>query len=434
MSDAPAKTGLRNYICVTAAYWADTLTDGALRMLVLFYFYDKGYSALAVASLFLFYEVFGIITNLFGGWLGARLGLKTTLFMGLATQLAAISILAFAPVAWLTVTWVMISQAFSGIAKDLTKMSSKSAVKVVAGDSQSRLYKWVAILTGSKNVLKGVGFFLGGLLLSVAGFQPSLFILGGLVLTALIGAAIFMRGGLGTANSKAKFTHLFSASRAINLLAAARIFLFGARDVWFVVALPVFLSSALGWKFWQTGGFMACWIIGYGLVQAATPALLRSKQDGHAPNGRTAFKLATVLTVIPAAIAVALEAGMAPAVAVPGGLILFGLIFALNSSVHSFLILNYADSKKVAMDVGFYYMANACGRLAGTILSGALYQYGLAQSPVRGLAFCLWSSAGFLALAAVLSLALPRHRTRPAGGDLNCAPSRWIGRKWTASD
>ena len=414
MTDAPEKTSLRNYICVTAAYWADTLTDGALRMLVLFYFYDKGYSALAVASLFLFYEVFGIITNLFGGWLGARLGLKATLFMGLGTQLAAISILAFAPVAWLTVTWVMISQAFSGIAKDLTKMSSKSAVKVMAGDSQSRLYKWVAILTGSKNVLKGVGFFLGGLLLSVVGFQPALFILGGLVLAALAGAACFMRGGLGTTSRKAKFTQMFSTSRAVNLLAAARVFLFGARDVWFVVALPVFLSSALGWKFWQAGGFMAVWIIGYGIVQAATPSLIRSKQDGHAPNGRTALKLAAVLTVIPAAIAVALEAGMAPAVAVPGGLILFGLIFALNSSVHSFLILDYADSKKVAQSVGFYYMANACGRLAGTILSGALYQYGLAHSATRGLSTCLWTSAGLVAGAAFISAALPGGIKEPS--------------------
>ncbi len=412
MTAVPEKPGLRNYLCVTAAYWADTLTDGALRMLVLFYFYDKGYSALAVASLFLFYEVFGIITNLFGGWLAARLGLKATLFMGLGTQLTAISLLAFAPVAWLTVTWVMISQAFSGIAKDLTKMSSKSAVKLVAGDSQLQLYKWVAILTGSKNALKGVGFFLGGLLLSVAGFQPSLFILGGLVLTALLGAAFFMRGGLGTASKSAKFTHMFSTSRAVNLLAAARVFLFGARDVWFVVALPVFLSSVLGWKFWQAGGFMALWIIGYGIVQAVTPALIRSKADGRTPDGRTAVWLAAALAVIPAGIALALECDVAPALAVPGGLIIFGLIFALNSSVHSFLILDYADSKKVAQSVGFYYMANACGRLAGTILSGALYQYGLTHSANRGLACCLWASAGFLVVTALLSLSLPRAASR----------------------
>ena len=399
---------MRNYLCVTAAYWADTLTDGALRMLVLFYFYDKGYSALAVASLFLFYEVFGIITNLFGGWLGARLGLKTTLFMGLGTQLAALAMLAFAPAAWITVPWVMASQALSGVAKDLTKMSSKSAVKLIAGDSDARLYRWVALLTGSKNALKGVGFFLGGLLLSVAGFQPSLLILGGLVLSALLGAALGMRGGLGEPSRKAKFTQMFSTSRAVNLLAAARVFLFGARDVWFVVALPVFLSSVLGWKFWQAGAFMASWIIGYGIVQAATPALIRNKSAGHAPDGRTAMWLAAVLSVIPAGIALALECDVAPVLAVPGGLILFGLVFALNSSVHSFLILSYADNKKVAQSVGFYYMANACGRLAGTVLSGWLYQLGLAHSPVSGLNWCLWTSAVFLALTALISLALPR--------------------------
>lgn len=408
--------GLRNYICVTAAYWADTLTDGAVRMLVLFYFYEQGYTAWQVASLFLFYEVFGIITNLFGGWLGARLGLKTTLFMGLGTQLGALAMLAFAPATWITVPWVMASQACSGIAKDLTKMSSKSAVKLIAGDSAGQLYKWVAILTGSKNALKGVGFFLGGVLLSVAGFQPSLLILGGLVLSALLGAALLMRGGLGEASRKAKFAHMFSTSRAVNLLAAARVFLFGARDVWFVVALPVFLSSVLGWKFWQAGAFMACWIIGYGIVQAATPALIRNKTAGQAPDGRTAVWLAAALAVIPAAIALALEAGVAPVLAVPGGLILFGLIFALNSAVHSFLILSYADSKKVAQSVGFYYMANACGRLAGTVLSGALYQLGLDHSPARGLGYCLWASAGFLLLTALVSRALPSSRRQPLPG------------------
>ncbi len=400
--------GLRNYLCVTAAYWADTLTDGALRMLVLFHFYEQGYTAWQVASLFLFYEVFGIITNLVGGWLAVRFGLKSTLYAGLVTQLAALSMLAFAPEPWLTVPWVMASQAFSGIAKDLTKMSSKSAVKLIAGDYEGQLYKWVAILTGSKNALKGVGFFVGGLLLSVTGFQPSLFILGGLVLSALLGSALLMRGGIGEASKKAKFTQMFSNNRAVNLLAAARVFLFGARDVWFVVALPVFLSSVIGWKFWQAGAFMASWVIGYGIVQAFTPGILRSRTGKKAPDGKTAVALAAVLAVIPAGIAIALESDVAPVLAVPGGLIVFGLVFALNSSVHSFLILAYADNQKVAQGVGFYYMANACGRLAGTVLSGALYQHGISGSPIMGLNLCLWASSAFLALTVVISLALPR--------------------------
>ena len=230
-----------------------------------------GYNALQVASLFLFYEIFGIITNFCGGYLGSRFGLKTTLFMGLCTQLAALSMLGLMPPSSLTVAYVMISQALSGIAKDLTKMSSKSAVKLVAGDSEGRLYKWVALLTGSKNALKGVGFFLGSLLLSLIGFQASVWTLAAVVALGLITAATMMRGGLGTANKKAKFSQMFSRNSAVNMLAVARLFLFGARDVWFVVAVPVFLSSVLGWKFWQAGGFMAVWVIGYGAVQASAP-------------------------------------------------------------------------------------------------------------------------------------------------------------------
>ena len=406
---------LRNYVLVTGAYWADTLTDGALRMLVLFYFYQLGYTPFQVASLFLFYEIFGIVTNLFGGYLGARFGLKTTLFMGLGTQLVAISLLAFAPPSLLVVPYVMLAQALSGIAKDLTKMSSKSAVKLVAGEGQ--LYRWVSILTGSKNAIKGVGFFVGALLLTLVGFQPALLILGGLVLTALLLAASLIRGDLGTANKKVKFSQLFSRNRAVNLLAAARIFLFAARDVWFVVGLPVFFISVLGWDFWLAGGFMAVWTIGYGVVQAATPRLIRPGADGRGePDGRTATLLAFALAAFPTGIALALMNGVAPVLAVVGGLLAFGAIFALNSAVHSFLILAFTDSDKVAMNVGFYYMANAMGRLAGTVLSGLLYQLGVQSGPNGGLVACLWASVAFVLTAGLISLLLPRDaapRSRP---------------------
>lgn len=420
---ARQRADLRNYILVTGAYWADTLTDGAIRMLVLFYFYELGYSPFQVASLFLFYEIFGIVTNLFGGYLGARFGLKTTLFLGLGTQLVALGLLAFAPPALLVVPYVMLAQALSGIAKDLTKMSSKSAVKLVAGQSQGQLYKWVSILTGSKNAIKGVGFFLGALLLTVVGFQPALMLLGALVLTALALATTLIRGDLGAANKKAKFTQMFSHNRAVNILAAARIFLFGARDVWFVVGLPVFYVSVLGWNFWMAGGFMAVWTIGYGFVQAATPGLIRRRVEGaHEPDGHTATALAFGLAAFPAGIALALMNGLAPTLAVVGGLLAFGAVFALNSAVHSYLILAYTDSDKVAMNVGFYYMANAMGRLAGTVLSGLLYQLGLQYGPSGGLVACLWASVAFVLAAGSLSLLLPRHappRTRPiALGDL----------------
>ena len=319
--------------------------------------------------------------------------------------------LGFMPASALTVAYVMISQALSGIAKDLTKMSSKSAVKLVAGESEGRLYKWVALLTGSKNALKGVGFFLGAVLLSTIGFQRSIWTLAALVAAGLVIAASMMRGGLGQANKKAKFSQMFSPNRAVNLLAVARVFLFGARDVWFVVAVPVFLSSVLGWKFWQAGAFMAAWVIGYGAVQASAPAFIRRKApDGTTknPDGSTAMSLAFALALLPAAIAAALHFKLNPGVAIVSGLILFGVIFALNSAVHSYLILAYADNKKVAMNVGIYYMANAGGRLAGTVLSGVLYQIGLRSGPHGGVIWCLLASTAFLLLTGVLSLRLPK--------------------------
>jgi MFS family permease len=398
-----AAGNLRNYVLVTAAYWADTLTDGAIRTLVLLYFNQQGYSAIEVAMLFLFYEVFGIVTNLVGGWLASRLGLKATLFGGLGIQVVALGMLAANP-DWLSIPYVMVAQALSGIAKDLTKMSSKSAIKlVVAENAQSTLFKWVALLTGSKNALKGVGFFLGGLLLYLIGFRYSLLVLAGVVLTALVATAILMKGGLGAANKKAKFRHMFSNNRAVNMLAAARVFLFASRDVWFVVGVPVFLSTVLGWNFWQVGGFLAIWIIGYGFVQASAPAILRRfYSDGHTPDGWTATWLAFALAAFPTGIALGLQAGLDPGTVLVVGLIAFGVIFAMNSAVHSYLILAYTDSDKVAMNVGFYYMANACGRLGGTVLSGVLYQY-------AGLTGCLWACVGFLLAAGLLSRLLPSN-------------------------
>lgn len=394
---------LRNYALVTGAYWVETLVDGATRMLVLFYFYELGYSAFAVASLFVFYEIFGVLTNLVGGWLAARFGLRTTLFMGLGTQIFAVSMLAFAPEAWLVVPYVMASQAFSGIAKDLTKMSSKSAVKLVVPEGdESSLYRWVAILTGSKNALKGVGFFLGGLMLTVFGFQTSMLILAAVVAVALLVVSRLMHGHLGRPDAKARFKHMFSNDRAVNVLAAARIFLFASRDVWFVVGLPVYLETVLGWSFAQTGGFLAVWVIGYGAVQGAAPRFVRRRggRGGAEPDGGTATWLAFALAAFPAAIAIGLTAGVDPTLVIVVGLIAFGVVFAMNSAVHSYLILAYAENDRAAMNVGFYYMANAGGRLVGTILSGLLYEW-------HGLVACLWASVAFVLAAAMLSLLLP---------------------------
>ena len=412
MSASRRAGDLRNYVLVTGAYWADTLADGASRVLVLFYFYELGYSPLAVASLFLFYEFFGIVTNLVGGWLAARMGLKATLFMGLGVQVCALGMLALVPEAWLVVAFVMAAQALSGIAKDLTKMSSKSAVKlVVPKDANSTLFRWVALLTGSKNALKGVGFFAGGLLLTVVGFQTAMLLLAGMVLSALLVTATLMRGELGRPDRRARFGQMFSNNPAVNMLAGARLFLFASRDVWFVVGLPVYLRSVLGWSFWEVGTFLAVWVIGYGAVQASAPRFLRRGSDkaGAQPDGRSAAWLAFVLAAFPAGIAIALTADLDPAIVLVGGLIVFGVVFAMNSAVHSYLILFYADDDKVAMNVGFYYMANAAGRLTGTVLSGALYQW-------QGLTACLWASCLFVLVAACMSLLLPSTpaRRRPA--------------------
>lgn len=397
---ASLSDGVRQYLLVTANYWAFTLTDGALRMLVVLHFHGLGYSPLQIALLFLFYELFGVVTNLLGGWLGARLGLNRTMNLGLALQVLALAML-LVPAPSLTVAWVMAAQALSGIAKDLNKMSAKSAIKLlVPGEAQGALYRWVALLTGSKNALKGVGFFLGGALLSLLGFQLAVAVMAALLTLVWLGSVVLLKKDLGRARVKPKFRDLFSKSAAINRLSAARLFLFGARDVWFVVALPVFLATSLGWDHWSVGSFLALWVIGYGLVQSAAP-WFTGRKSGRVPDGRSACVWALVLSVLPAAIALGLDTGLDTATVLLGGLMLFGVFFAINSSLHSYLIVSYASRDGVSLDVGFYYMANAMGRLIGTLLSGWLYQ-------TAGLEACLWVSSLFVGLAALLSVGLPR--------------------------
>jgi len=390
---------VRQYLLVTGNYWAFTLTDGALRMLVVLHFHALGYSPLQIAALFLFYELFGVVTNLLGGYLGARLGLNRTMNIGLGLQVVALLMLTV-PSAWLTIAWVMMAQALSGIAKDLNKMSAKSSIKLLVPDGeQGRLYRWIAILTGSKNALKGVGFFLGGALLAWIGFQGALLAMAVVLALTWGGSLILLKKDLGKAKAKPRFRDILSKSRAINILSAARMFLFGARDVWFVVALPVYLSSVYGWNFSTVGGFLAAWVIGYGIVQSLAPNIT-GKKRGQVPDGRAAFLWALALAGLPAAMAL----GLSQQAMLLGGLMVFGVLFAVNSSLHSYLIVSYAKEDGVSLDVGFYYMSNAIGRLAGTLLSGWVYQgYGLAA--------CLWISSAFVLLAALISLALPRHAT-----------------------
>lgn len=392
---------VRQYLLVTGNYWAFTLTDGALRMLVVLHFHTLGYSPLQIAALFLFYELFGVITNLLGGYLGARLGLNRTMNIGLGMQVVALLMLTV-PVAWLTIPWVMGAQALSGIAKDLNKMSAKSSIKLLVPDGQQgKLYQWIAILTGSKNALKGVGFFLGGALLALIGFKGALLAMAAVLALIWVSSLILLKKDLGKAKAKPRFRDILSKSRAINILSAARMFLFGARDVWFVVALPVYLSSVFGWDFWKVGGFLATWVIGYGIVQSFAPRIT-GKKRGHVPDGRAAFLWALALAGLPAAIALGLNTGFSQQAVLLGGLMVFGALFAVNSSLHSYLIVSYAKEDGVSLDVGFYYMSNAMGRLIGTVLSGWVYQ-------AFGLEACLGISSAFVIFAAMISIALPRH-------------------------
>lgn len=421
MASAPATSGVRNYAIVTAAYWGFTLTDGALRMIVLFTFFKLGYSPFTLAFLFVLYEAAGIGANFIGGWLAGRYGITRMLTVGLTTQISGFLILSAVSPSWetaLLVPWVVAAQGICGVAKDLTKTASKSAIKVTEADAKgananTRLFRWVAWFTGSKNAMKGFGFLLGGALLELIGFRPALWLMAGALALVLVGVVASLPPMLGKAKSSKSMQELFAKNRGVNLLALARVALFGARDVWFVVGVPVFLYAS-GWTFIMVGGFLALWTIGYGVVQAAAPAVVARSPDGLSREVPAARWWALALALVPVAMAgwLALAPPHADFVLV-AGLSIFGFAFAVNSSLHSYLILAYAGSEKAAEDVGFYYAANAAGRFIGTLSSGLLYQVG-------GIYACLGGSALMLAVCFGTTLLLPLH-AQPMGAP---APSR----------
>ncbi|MCC5969542.1 MAG: organoarsenical effux MFS transporter ArsJ [Pararhodobacter sp.] len=400
---------LAAYITVTAAYWAFMLSDGALRMLVLLHFHILGFSPVQLAYLFLLYELAGIVTNLSAGWLAARFGLTRTLYAGLSLQIIALLALALLDPAWtlgFSVVYVMLVQGLSGVAKDLAKMSSKSAVKLLAPTSGDGLFRWVAALTGSKNAVKGLGFLAGAALLATLGFVPAVLAMAAVLALILIAVILRMPPGLPTGRKDTRFREVFSKDANINRLSLARVFLFGARDVWFVVGIPIYFYAVLSdgtpegnrAAFFLIGGFMAAWIILYGGVQALAPRILRAARRPLPELAASARDWAAVLSVVPGVLALTVWLAGAPAPWLTGvliaGLLLFGVLFAVNSALHSFLILAFSQGSRVTMDVGFYYMANAAGRLLGTLLSGVSYQVG-------GLALCLGTAAMMLALSAL---------------------------------
>lgn len=405
---ADRENGLAAYVAVTAAYWAFMLTDGALRMLVLLHFHSLGFSPVQLAYLFVLYEIAGVVTNLSAGWIAARFGLASTLYAGLSLQVVALLALAQLDPSWavgVSVAFVMMVQGASGVAKDLAKMSSKSAVKLLAPKGDDGLFRWVALLTGSKNAVKGLGFLLGAALLGLAGFVPSVLGMAAVLAVILVAIVLRMPAGLPAGRKDARFREVFSRNRNVNWLSFARVFLFGARDVWFVVGIPIYFYAVLSdgteagnrMAFFIIGSFMAVWIILYGAVQAAAPRLLRAKSRGAAAMVPAARGWALALFVVPALLAATVAIAGAPSpwltTVLVAGLLVFGAIFAVNSSLHSYLILAFTEDSRVTMDVGFYYMANAAGRLLGTVLSGASYQLG-------GLPLCLGTAAAMVALSA----------------------------------
>jgi hypothetical protein len=401
--------GLSAYIAVTAAYWTFMLTDGALRMLVLLHFHMLGFSPVQLAYLFVLYEIAGVITNLGAGWIAARFGLTSTLYAGLGLQVLALLALAQLDPSWAigtSVAFVMLVQGASGVAKDLAKMSSKSAVKLLAPSQDGALFRWVAILTGSKNMVKGAGFLLGAVLLATLGFVWAVLGMAAILAAILLAVLIAMPPGLPKGRKDTKFSEVFSKSPNVNWLSAARVFLFGARDVWFVVGIPIYFYAVLSdgttegnrAAFFMIGTFMAVWVILYGLVQANAPRILRASQRSEADligAARTwGWGLAAVPVMLTLAAVTATEQQMWLTLTLVIGLLIFGAVFAVNSSLHSYLILTFTKAERVTMDVGFYYMANAGGRLAGTLLSGLTYQAG-------GLALMLGTAAGMVAASAI---------------------------------
>lgn len=399
----------RNYLIVTASYWGFTLTDGALRMLVLFHFYRLGYTPFTLAFMFLLYEAAGIVANVGGGYFASRYGIPRMLAVGQILQIIGLVMLSLLSEGWsaaLSVAWVVVAQGIAGVAKDITKTASKSAIKATSVEGSGQLFKWVAWFTGSKNAMKGIGFFLGGLMLDVIGFRPALWVMAALIAAIFVAGLVLLPRQLGKAKSSKTMRELFSKARSINLLAAARIFMFGARDVWFVVGLPVYLY-AHGWWFLQVSGFLAAWTIVYGGIQAVAPSLVARSPDGLSREIPAARLWAAILAAVPIVLAVLMRTPdiPRPELVLVTGLALFGLPFAVNSSLHSYLILAYAGSEKAAEDVGFYYAANAAGRLLGIILSGLLYQ-------LAGIEGCLIGSAVMLILCCAITFILPTEPER----------------------
>jgi MFS family permease len=466
---------LRPFVIISSSYLLFTITDGAIRMIVLLHAYNKSFSALEVSITFTLYELAGVFTNLAAGFMGAKWGIKLTLISGLSLQLLSYGLLFAWQDDWTkreSIIFVTVAQMFAGIAKDLTKLGGKTVTKLVTPEQkETHLFKLVSLITGWKNSLKGVGYFLGSALLSVS-YELALGFMMGLVVLAMPWAILGLDKSLGTAKKRnASWKEVFNLeNRRLNILSLARLFLFASRDFWFEVPLPFFLRSpscdglgtsscllnencgngavcgesgfceninpgggcgGLGLNRVVVGAFLGGYIILYGQVQAWTPQLVTGPLKQTPPNKLTEVFwglincIPTLVMAIVMTWAPAFEAGDTAAMTIwlIVVIVTFAIIFAINSSIHSFLVVNYASKDKVAVSVGFYYMSNAIGRLLGTLGSGILYTYvgdfvgPLAGSDaVAGLAACFFAGTLSSLLAASITIAIDDHKTGLACG------------------
>ena len=421
---------LEPFAIISLSYCLFTVTDGALRMIVLLHAFTKGFDAFEVALMFTLYETMGVVTNFLAGVFGALWGIKSTLLVGLCLQVVSIALL----YAWddaftkeEAIVFVTAAQGLSGVAKDLVKLGGKSVTKLVTPDEkQSQLFKLVSFITGLKNSLKGAGYFVGAALLA-ASYNLALAVLIGLVVLAMPWAALRLSSDLGTTRKEnVTLEAIFKKNHNVNTLSLARMFLFGSRDLWFEVPLPFFLRSAdgFGWPREAVGAFLAGYIILYGQLQSWSPQAVLSPLGQDPPNKYSAALWAWLLLPVTVALAATLqfsapfvERDVDAMIALLTALVaLFAVVFAVNSAVHSYLIVKYSEGDKVAMNVGFYYMANAAGRLVGTLVSGALYAYS-GDTRTQGLAHCFWTSAGFVVVAS-----LATDWIHDDAGGLPCGP------------
>jgi hypothetical protein len=423
------------FIIITITYLLFTVTDGAVRMLVLLHAYNKGFTAMEVAIMFTLYELMGAVTNLAAGVAGSKWGIRATLISGLLLQIVGLGMLYGWSDDWSkgeAIVYVTIAQAMCGIAKDLTKLGGKTVTKLVTPEEkQVRLFKLVSALTGYKNSLKGVGYFMGAALLDWS-YEAAISVNIGFIIVALPFAIFGLTTQLGRVASKnITLAAVFKQSDNINYLSLARLFLFGSRDLWFEVPLPFYLRSpeGLGWPRAAVGALLASYIIIYGQCQSYSPQLVLAPLKQSPPNKWACILWNAVLAVCPIFMgAMALtsmydepgDSSTGKVATLMIGVFSFAIIFAINSAVHSYLVVKYAEGNKVAMNVGFYYMANAFGRLTGTIISGALYSY-VGSNVNDGLAACFLASLVFVVISTVVTFWLDDDEGGlRCGGSLGC--------------